>query len=254
MNNKTSILNKKIFSLSGILVIAVFCIIAPAHATIVKTNHSSLLTNVTIAPSTAQEAFSKCVKDKEGKIKVIPAIEKISTQLETFIKENSVPYGMENMNTGKTPQNMPSKEEIKKMTREEKIAFAMKMQSQMNMSPAPKNTEAWAKCIDLNNKFAALSSNDPFFTMLSELEQKYDMEHNKINTETEASLKTCPLITGGEMSAPDPKCIKAKKLAGVEKHITLSGKQLGELRTILAGQDKQDKGPCCTTRSIDERS
>jgi hypothetical protein len=242
MNKITTIINKNIFILLCNLAFAVFCIIAPGHATIVKTSHSNLLANATAAPSTTQEAYNKCVKDKEGEIRVNPSIEKISTQLEAFIKENSVPYGMENMNAGNIPQNMPTKEEIKKMTREEKMALVMKMQSQMNINTPPKNTGAWAKCIDLNNKFADLFSNDPLLTKISELDERYSVEHNNVNAETEAAVKTCPILSTGESSAPDFKCVKSKKLAGVEKHISVTSQQLGELRTILANHTNRIKG------------
>jgi hypothetical protein len=229
-------------SILFIFVIIVLFAITDVNAAIVKTNHSDLLVKLTSAPSTAQEAFSKCIKEKEGSLKLNSSIKTISDQLEALIKENSVPYITGPAMQGNAPQNMPTKEQLKKMTQQEKVEFAMKMQSQMNTNTAPKNTAAWAKCIELNNKFTELFSNDPLSTKLMEFEMRYSPEHDKIAEETDASLKTCPILSTGESSAPDEKCIKAKKHAGIEKQIAISAKELGELRAILAAHSNRIKG------------
>ncbi|MFH0976218.1 MAG: hypothetical protein V1874_10600 [Spirochaetota bacterium] len=234
----------KKLNITSLCVIAIIILFSTtgANATIVKTSHSKLLGNLTVVPATAREAYSKCIKEGNGELKVNTAIKKISDQLEAFIKENAVPYSMGPMMKGEAPKNMPSKEQMRKMTQQEKIDFAMKMQSQMNTNTAPKNTVAWAKCIELNNKFAELFSNDPLSTKLMSLEMRFSPEHDKINADTDAAVKTCPVISTGESSAPDEKCVKSKKLAGADKQIALTAKELGELRTILKGHADRIKG------------
>ena len=220
----------------GLLSVAilVFCCFSGADAKIVKVNHSDLLAGLTPVPASSQEAFSKCVMDKENALNVNSSVKSVTDKLDAFLKENVIPYMSAPGSQANMPQNMPTKEQIKKMTREEKIALAMKMQAEMNNPPAPKNTAAWAKTIELNNKFTELFSKDPLTNKLMDVEMRYNPQHDRINDETNASVDKCPVLSSGEMSAPDEKCVKAKKLAGVDKHIALAAKELGELRTLLA--------------------
>lgn len=229
-------------SIISILAVIVLFVVAGSDAKIVKANHTDLLGKLTAVPLSAQDAFSKCIKEKEGSLKVNSSIKSVSDQLEAYIKENAVPYITGPAGQGHVPQNMPTKEQMRKMSQKEKIEFAMKMQSQMNTNTTPKNTAAWSKCIELNNKFTELSINDPLRNKLMEFEMKYSPEHDKITEETEASVKTCPVLSTGESSTPDEKCVKAKKLAGIDRQIVVTAKELGELRNILATYTNRIKG------------
>ena len=62
----------------------IFLVFSTADAKIVKVNHSDLLAKLTPVPSSSQEAFSKCVKEKEDNLKVNSAIKNVSDKLETF--------------------------------------------------------------------------------------------------------------------------------------------------------------------------
>lgn len=214
------------------LMIGICAFSSLTNATIVKTKLGTQLDKVTPVPATAAQAYAKCTIDG-GSMKAGPSIEKVTKELEALIKQSAVPYGMDDM------KNM-SEDEVNKidtMSKEQKIAMAMKMAgTMMGGASQVKDTKLWGETIKLNNELAALGTNDTFTKQLTEATQKADAAHEKITEETTAAIKTCPNISTGEMSGPDPACVKAKKLAGADKHITAEAKRLADIKAVLTGQ------------------
>lgn len=201
-----------------------------AHAVIAKTKLESLLDNVTSIPATAAQAFAQCSVD-EGAVKAGPAMEKITTELERLIKQTAVPYGMDD---GKTISEGDAKS-IKAMSKQDKIAMAMKMAAQMGGAPMKvADTQLWGDCIALTNELAALGGDLSFHTKLGEAEKESDAVHDAIHRETAAAVKTCPWTSSGEMSAQDPACIKARNVAGADNHIEAEIKTLATIKAVLA--------------------
>ncbi|MCU0849417.1 MAG: hypothetical protein MUD12_16160, partial [Spirochaetes bacterium] len=230
-----------------IAVSAACCLLAASvQATIVKTSLTGLLGKLTPVPASAQDAYGKCVKTGESQIKVKPAIESIGKQIEDMMKESAIPYGMENlksmknMKNAKVPKGVPTEDEFNNMSQEEKIAAAMKISKEMGYGPglqdrpSGKNTEAWGKCIKLANEFTSLATDTSLATRVGEASRREEDAHKKIDEETSAACNSCPVLTSGESSAPDPKCVKAKKLAGADKHIAAANAYLKQLKEILA--------------------
>lgn len=232
--------NKTITRTAIAAIMAAFCL-GTLNATIVKAGLTGLLGSVSPVPATAQDAFGTCVQS-DGKLAVNAAIRGVKERLEALIRENAVPYGMEDVISGKGT-GMPSADEIDGMSDAEKMALAMKLQKDMGFGGTLKvrDTQAWGQCIKLNNELAAMASDMTTTNRLADLHKRVNAEHDAIFAETEASLKTCPLQSTGEMSVRDPKCVKAKKLAGADRHIAVATRELAELRGILAAQTARVK-------------
>ena len=231
----------------AVAVLAAFLLLAASvHATIVKTNLTALFGKLTPVPVSAQDALGKCVKTGESQIKVKPAIESIGKQIEEMMKESAIPYGMENlksmknMKNAKVPKGVPTEDEFNNMSQDEKIAAAMKISKEMGYGPGlqnktpQKNTEAWGNSIKLANEFTSLATDTSLDTRVGEASRREDDAHRKIEDETLAACKSCPTVIRGELSEPDPKCVRAKVLAGADRHIAAANAYLKELKEILA--------------------
>jgi hypothetical protein len=136
----------------------------------------------------------------------------------------------------KKGKNVPSKEEIDRMSDAEKMAMAMKLQKEMGFGGPlqVKDTAAFADCIKLNNELAKLGGDLSVAARIGDIHKRHGDTHDKIDADTSAAIKTCPEISTGEMSARDEKCVKAKELAGADRHIAEANNELADLRNVLA--------------------
>ncbi len=206
------------------------------YATILNVPLMSYIAKIPSVPKTAGDAFKKCVV-VSGVVSPGPSIAALQQELERLAKESAVPYGMEDMAAMKNKHSAEGMEsKLAGMSMEQKMAFAMKFQQQMGYGQAADQNQAEfiSQCVKLTNEIIENDKELKIDERLSSVRMKYDSLHGKIDNETEESEKSCPILSSGEMSAPDQACIKRKRLAGMDTHIRAADAELAESGAIIA--------------------
>ncbi len=189
---------------------AAFCIV-PLHATIVKTRLAIILKSVTPVPVTARDAHARCDRT-DGNLAVIASIQSIRNKLDVLRRAIDEPY--------------PSDDAGAK---------------------APGALEQ--KCIRLIGEIEALSARIDIAKKALDLETRYKAKHEKIRTDYETAIKSCPtsrqdtgsLASPDTTGKPDKGCARLKKSAAADRHIEAATRRLGELRNILSAYTAQLK-------------
>ncbi|MBN1531774.1 MAG: hypothetical protein JXA20_03845 [Spirochaetes bacterium] len=225
-------------AIPAILIAAVTMVtIVRAYGEIVNTSIAGHAGRIQAIPQTAAAAHRFCVRGPKG-LEVNSAIKSLGEELEKLTKDIAIPYGMEEATAMKgkvNPEELEAK--IQGMTMEQKMAFAMQMQQQMGYGATTVNQRQApliAQCLELNNEAISLNNATKSIERITALKTKYAKTHDDIDKATELSIKACPVLSSGESSETDPACIRAKRLAGADRHIQEANREIKEYAAIYA--------------------
>jgi hypothetical protein len=203
----------------------------------IKSNLTAYMDRVPYPPRSASDAYGKSVS-AGGELKVNPSMDLLEKE---FLKlQNDFAESQKSSKMVKNIEDVKgtyTKEQIKSMSMEEKMALARKMQEKMgagvnNESPAV--MPAIASLTKTGAEMANFFGTTNYVLKVSQINEKYRPLHDKIDEQQAAALKACPVITEGESSAPDAACVKSKKLDTIDSHIRLESGRLEEIQAVWA--------------------
>jgi hypothetical protein len=217
------------------IIAAMSVMIMEAYATIVNTSLAGYIGKIQPIPQSAAAAHRLCVRGDKG-LEIGRAMEALGEELEKLTTDMAVPYGMESVESMKDQygsEDMQSK--LEGMTVEQKMAFGMQLQQQMGYGASTANQSQApliAECVKLNNEAVNFNSRLKSTERTAAIRTKYDTIHSNIDKATDAAVASCPALpSSGEK---DPGCIRAKRLAGIDKQIQEADKEVKEYAAIYA--------------------
>jgi len=214
----------------------------------VKINLMSYFDKVTVPPSTAKEAYQKCLVKVPGRDDQVVAdsiFKPLIDELQRIQMDISTPPNSPQAELMKKMQDPEFQKKMQTMSEDEKMKMAMEMNQAMGATPGPMKPEpqsvinCMAEIGKLNETAAGQMEN---LSGNAETAAKHDQDlqakHDDIDAWQDAEIKKLPDQPGGGEGGggPDPKAEYTVKMSAMKKHLAIVDDELKRIDKTWAEQ------------------
>lgn len=203
-------------------------------------------------PATAEEAFKQCEATWNGDVVTLSTEHRYATitqKLDALTKEIeqvTMKCNAPQMNAVQGMDMEAMKKKMESMSDDEKIQMAMELSKTMNTGGGALEPESKAVNAATEEYFKlsegisdAMQKNQKDQESIAALRANADKKHNDIEEWERTEESKLPQVSGGEMSAPEPKALKALRIKSADKHIAVEN-------DFLAAAGKTWQSTCST--------
>ena len=229
----------------GLVYIAIVCIpLLAVGQTSVKIDIVALADKLPPPPADAKEAYnrSECPDDPSGAscncdkfYQVLSdELSNISTKLAdaTSAEDQPMTDKMKKVDAEAVQKKMAT------MSQDEKMQYAMELSKQMGMGPKvmspepPAVTSAIQECTKVNMAMSGdFQKSGDVLKNRAAMNEDREKKHREIVDWQQAEEQKLPQVSGGEMSAPEPKAYRALMLKSADKHLAVEAAYLKNVRS-----------------------